>query len=308
MLGVFIGYFFCLLGINFVGKRRLFFMVGYSCCFLSFLSLFFYSNCRVIIPFFSLDVVSYPLLVLRCLIIFLSVLARGNFRVGFGEVDMKGYYFSLLLVGFFLFPCFLVKTFFSFFIFFEASVIPLLVLITRWGRQKERVQASFYFVFYTLVGSYPLLVFLFYFYRTFLSSFMGVESLRPLLRLPGYCYMGVFGSFDLFFFWWLAMVGFLIKLPIYGFHLWLPKAHVEAPVAGSMLLAALLLKLGGYGLIRIMGILQGRVERYIVPFCFIGSLVTRVICFRQADLKALIAYSSVGHMRLVAGGVVMKTC
>jgi len=74
-----------------------------------------------------------------------------------------------------------------------------------------------------------------------------------------------------------------------------------------MLLAALLLKLGGYGLIRIMGVLQGKIEAYVIPFCFIGRLITSVICFRQVDLKALIAYSSVGHMRLVAGGVLIKT-
>ena len=78
-------------------------------------------------------------------------------------------------------------------------------------------------------------------------------------------------------------------------------------MAGSMLLAALLLKLGGYGLIRIMRILQKRIEFYVIPFCFVGRLITRVICLRQVDLKSLIAYSSVGHMSLVAGGVLLKT-
>lgn len=104
----------------------------------------------------------------------------------------------------------------------------------------------------------------------------------------------------------MGVLGFLIKLPIYGFHLWLPKAHVEAPVSGSMLLAALLLKLGGYGLIRVSGLLYNNMEGYVVPFCFFGSLATAIICVRQTDLKALIAYSSVGHMSLVAGGILLK--
>ena len=309
MLGVFLGYLFCIISLGFVKSRHFFSLVTVACCFLTFFSLLFFrkKNGHVITPFFICDKISYPLLALRSLIVFVSVLASWKLVLNSRRVKSLGYYICLLVVGRLLYPCFLIKRYFGYFIFFEARVIPLLILITRWGRQKERVQARLYFVFFTLVGSYPLLIFLFYFFFTFNRRMFGSERLQRLSFLPEYCYMRVFSGIDLFFFWWLAILGFLIKLPIYGFHLWLPKAHVEAPVAGSMLLAALLLKLGGYGLIRIMRILQKRIEFYVIPFCFVGRLITRVICLRQVDLKSLIAYSSVGHMSLVAGGVLLKT-
>uniref|UniRef100_A0AAU7E6L9 NADH-ubiquinone oxidoreductase chain 4 n=1 Tax=Protankyra bidentata TaxID=2904677 RepID=A0AAU7E6L9_9ECHN len=309
MLGVFLGYFFCLLSLFFINSRLLFSLVSIGCCFLTFFSLLFFSNNsgHIITPFFICDNVSYPLLVLSSLIVFVSVLASWKLIFSSNSVNSMGYHICLLVVGGLLYPCFLINSYFGYFIFFEASVIPLLILITRWGSQKERIQASLYFIFFTLVGSYPLLIFLFYFFFTFSSSMFGSELLQVSIFLPEYCYMSLFSEVDLFFFWWLAILGFLIKLPIYGFHLWLPKAHVEAPVAGSMLLAALLLKLGGYGLIRIMSILQNNIETYVIPFCFVGSLITSIICLRQVDLKSLIAYSSVGHMSLVAGGILLNT-
>lgn len=101
-----------------------------------------------------------------------------------------------------------------------------------------------------------------------------------------------------------------MKIPLYGVHLWLPKAHVEAPIAGSMILAAVLLKLGGYGMIRMILLLDPLSKELAYPFIVLalwGVIMTGSICLRQTDLKSLIAYSSVSHMGLVAGGILIQT-
>jgi NADH-ubiquinone oxidoreductase chain 4 len=111
--------------------------------------------------------------------------------------------------------------------------------------------------------------------------------------------------------WWLYILGFLIKLPIYPFHLWLPKAHVEAPVAGSILLAGVVLKLGGYGLLRLIIVIQINLRRVsyvsLLTVSLAGGLYAGLACVRQADLKCLVAYSSVAHISLVLLGVLSNT-
>ena len=105
-------------------------------------------------------------------------------------------------------------------------------------------------------------------------------------------------------------MAFLVKMPLYGAHLWLPKAHVEAPIAGSMILAAVLLKLGGYGIIRMIIVLEPLTKQLSYPFIVLalwGVIITGAICLRQTDLKSLIAYSSVSHMGLVAAGILTQT-
>nr|QVD42808.1 NADH dehydrogenase subunit 4 [Chiridota sp. SS-2021] len=298
MLGVIIGSLFVSFSLLFIKGSRSWSLVSVSCILFSFVSSLFFSSGRVVLSFFYIDNVSYPLIVLSSIIIFLCIMA--SFNIVGSNTNINGFLLSILTIGLSLYFCFLVNTLVGYFIFFESSVIPLLVLIARWGSQKERIQASFYFVFYTLVGSFPLIISLFSLYFIMDTSFMSFGS---LVQVSHQNY-----SFSLISIWWLfSVIGFLVKLPIYGFHLWLPKAHVEAPVAGSMLLAALLLKLGGYGLIRISGFITSTLGYYVSTFCFWGSLVTSIICLRQTDLKALIAYSSVGHMSLVAGGVLLNT-
>lgn len=183
-----------------------------------------------------------------------------------------------------------------FYIRFERSLIPTLILILGWGYQPERLQAGVYMLFYTLFASLPLLV-----------------SLLRLYRLSGSLTLGMIYSVDeggfISHLWYLTTVfAFIVKLPMFMVHLWLPKAHVEAPVAGSMVLAGVLLKLGGYGLIRVLPLFSETNKEMSwlwVGISLVGGVIVSLICLRQVDIKALIAYSSVAHIGLVLCGLVV---
>lgn len=205
-------------------------------------------------------------------------------------------FFNILLLKGILFLSFCVNDYFWFFVFFELSLIPTLIIILGWGIQPERVRAGSYLIMYTMVGAIPLLACIIYnFYNCGRTSIV----------FNGILYKFRVGCEKrwIVFFW---RFGFLIKLPIYGVHLWLPKAHVEAPVGGSMILAGVLLKLGAYGLMRINNFLTFSV-RFWRTLGFIWFLYTMcvvgLVCFRQSDLKSLVAYSSIAHMSLVILGV-----
>jgi len=182
-----------------------------------------------------------------------------------------------------------------FYFFFEVSLIPTLVLIMGWGYQPERIQAGVYFLFYTLTASLPLLLSLIYIYIRNLSLYLMV--LRPVsLGENLFSYIFVLS----------ISMAFLVKMPIFLTHLWLPKAHVEAPVSGSIILAGVLLKLGGFGLCRIIGLINLyliKLRSYIIGLSLIGMIYVGFMCCRLNDIKALIAYSSVSHIAIVISGV-----
>nr|NP_739876.1 NADH dehydrogenase subunit 4 [Anoplogaster cornuta]BAC23433.1 NADH dehydrogenase subunit 4 [Anoplogaster cornuta] len=252
-------------------------------------------------PYMATDPLSTPLLVLTCWLLPLMILASQN-HMGVEPINRQRTYLSLLTsLQVFLIMAFGATEIIMFYVMFEATLIPTLIIITRWGNQTERLNAGTYFLFYTLAGSLPLLVALLLLQNeTGTLSLLTLQYSKPLELLT-------YGDK----LWWAGcLVAFLVKMPLYGVHLWLPKAHVEAPIAGSMVLAAVLLKLGGYGMMRMMVMLDPLTKELSYPFIIFalwGIIMTGSICLRQTDLKALIAYSSVSHMGLVAGGILIQT-
>lgn len=165
------------------------------------------------------------------------------------------------------------------YIFFELSIFPILVIILGFGSQIEKINSSYYLMFYAAFCSFPFLFV--YFKRSFLFSFS---------------YFDFFISWEIFF---ILRLRFIIKFPIYFLHLWLPKAHVEAPTTASILLAGLLLKLGTAGFLRILGRINFIHNNVWIIISFLGIILGSFCCVFQRDSKSLAAYSSVTHIRFL---------
>lgn len=240
--------------------------------------------------FIGLDLISYTLILLS---FWICILIQGRRESLKSQEYFKDKFILILLfMLLFLFLRFSVLNFFLFYLFFERSLIPIFILIMGWGYQSERIQARIYLLLYTLFASLPLLIVLFYLYINF-NSFKFETFKELIFNINLFILFGIY-------------IGFMVKLPMFLFHLWLPKAHVEAPVAGSIILAGVLLKLGGYGLIRFFILLNCKVNQYRLYFIVIrlfGGVLISLNCLRQRDTKLLIAYSSVAHIGIIMAGI-----
>nr|QEJ81987.2 NADH dehydrogenase subunit 4 [Tubuca paradussumieri] len=242
----------------------------------------------------GMDYISYIMIYLSVWVMYMIILASNSVK------EAKKFFSMFIFVNLLLLLS-LVITFSSlnyllFYISFEMSLIPTLILILGWGYQPERIQAGVYMLFYTLTLSLPLLGSLLY--LSFSENSLIILLMKPFMSVDYGCMIWYFSS----------IMAFLVKLPMYMFHLWLPKAHVEAPVAGSMILAGVLLKLGGYGLIRILVLFQKVSMSFSwlwVSISLFGGVFVSLMCLRQVDMKSLIAYSSVVHMSLVLCGLMI---
>lgn len=208
---------------------------------------------------------------------------------------VKGYYFSFLLIEFLLVAAFCALNVFFFFLFFESILIPMFLIIGIWGSREKKVLASYYFFLYTLAGSVLMLLAIMYIHHQ-----SGTTDYETLLVFK-------FTLTEQKLLWLCFFAAFAAKMPMIPIHLWLPEAHVEAPTAGSIILAGVLLKLGTYGFIRFSIPLFPEASLFFTPlvysFSVLGVIYASFTAIRQSDMKKIIAYTSVAHMNVVMLGI-----
>jgi NADH-quinone oxidoreductase subunit M len=207
---------------------------------------------------------------------------------------MKEYLIAFLALETFMIGVFISMDLILFYLFFEGGLIPMFLIIGIWGGER-RIYSTFKFFLYTLAGSVFMLLAVIFMYWE-----VGTSSIPILLQHEF--------SYDLQIILWLAFfASFVVKIPMWPFHTWLPDAHVEAPTAGSVILAGVLLKLAGYGFIRFSITMFPDASHYFAPMIYALSIIaiifTSLIALVQEDMKKLIAYSSVAHMGFVTLGI-----
>ncbi|AHB02163.1 NADH dehydrogenase I subunit M [Brucella ceti TE28753-12] len=210
------------------------------------------------------------------------------------EKRVKEYMIAFLILETLMIGVFCALDLFLFYVFFEASLIPMFIIIGVWGG-KRRVYASLKFFLYTLLGSVLMLIAIMAMYWQ-----AGTMNIVELLQYN-------FPASMQTWLWLAFFASFAVKMPMWPVHTWLPDAHVEAPTAGSVILAGILLKLGGYGFIRFSLPMFPLASADFAPFIFTLSVVaiiyTSLVAMVQEDMKKLIAYSSVAHMAYVTMGI-----
>jgi proton-translocating NADH-quinone oxidoreductase chain M len=239
----------------------------------------------------GVDGISLLFLLLNTFLIPLCILSSWN-SVKF---NLKEFLIAFLILDFLLIGVFCIMDLLFFYVFFESVLIPMYLIIGIWGSRERKVLAAYYFFLYTLLGSALMLVSIAY-------IFWQVGSTDYELLLT-FC----FSKTEQLFLWFTFFLAFASKVPMIPVHLWLPEAHVEAPTAGSVLLAGVLLKLGTYGFIRFSLPLFPFASFYYAPLvdtlAVVGIIFTSFTAIRQTDFKRIVAYSSIAHMNLVILGI-----
>jgi proton-translocating NADH-quinone oxidoreductase chain M len=248
---------------------------------------FIYFNIAFII---GIDGLAITLIILSFTIILICFLIHWHLKY-----KIIFYYFILFLLSIFLLNLFLTVDLFFFYIFFEGVLIPTFFLIGIWGSRSRKIYAAYLFFFYTLSGAIFILIAIFLIYLN-----KGTSNIEIFLN-------SYFFETKEILLWFFLFIGFSVKIPILPFHIWLPEAHVEAPTAGSVILAGILLKLGSYAVLRL---LLGNFFYNLYEFLFIfltiaiiGLTYSSMAAFAQIDIKKIIAYSSIAHMNFMLIGI-----
>ena len=284
--------------LTFIEALRLWFLFDYSASefqFTSSIEWFKIGNLNFNL-FFGLDGISLIFVLLTTLLIPLCILTSWiSIKTPMTHPSgggVKIFLLSFLALDLLLIGVFTVLDLFGFYVLFEAVLIPMFLIIGIYGSRVQKIEAAYYFFFYTLIGSILMLLAILYIY-----SISGTTDYLTLLEFQIDPYIQKF--LFLAFFASLA-----VKIPKFPFHIWLPQAHVEAPVAGSVILAGILIKLGGYGFIRFTLPLFPDASYFFAPLVFtlavLAIIYASLTTLRQTDLKRIIAYSSVSHMGVVS--------